>query len=99
MVHRCSGTARGVRGDTTSRILGSAGNRRSVVIEGVNGHWIPEALSPDRVAVTPRPRGGQHAYSTTLGQTSLVLIQVLPAMALVCLVLAGLALRLEGGSM
>ena len=39
MAHRSSRTARSVRRDTASRILGPAGNRRSVVIEGVSGSW------------------------------------------------------------
>ena len=55
-------------------------------------------LSPDRIPVTPRRAEISMPIPQILADIVRLLIQLLPAMALVCLVLAGVALRLEGGS-
>src|SRR5439155_20585069 len=86
-----------VRPDTIARVLGSAGNRRRFVIEGVAGRG-PEKRSRRIACRVLESEEVRMPTPQILADIVRLLIQLLPAMALVSLVLAGIALRLEGGS-
>src|SRR5207249_10733909 len=93
-----SHVAGNIRLNAFDRVLDPAGSRRRFVVRGFAGRWVPE-----HALASPRPVNLDSTEvpmptPQILQDLVRLLVQLLPAMALLCLVLAGIALRLEGGS-